>query len=424
MTIALLLFIILLLLQVPIAFVLGITTIVYIIASANLGLMATAPQRLYSGLENYGLLAIPLFMLAGELMNSGGITRRLVAFAKTFVGHFRGGLAYVNVIANMLLASIIGSATAQIAMMSRTMVPSMEKDGYKREFGAATTAAAGLLGPIIPPSMLFIIYGVGSGASIGSMFLAGVLPGIILALSFIILIAYTGMKQQWATHQRSTFTEMGTSFVKVIPALLVPIIIIAGILSGAFTPTESAAFACVVALIVGFFFYKELKIKNLPSIFINTAITTATIMMLIAMANLFGWMLSFEMVPQTIASWMTSLTENPLVFLLIVNIFLLFVGMFMDGIAALIILVPIFTPIIATYGIDPVHFGVIICINLTIGLLTPPVGAGLYIASSLGNVKLELLIKAIWPFLIASLIALAVITYWPNMVLWLPSLLK
>ena len=424
MTIALLLFIILLLLQVPIAFVLGITTIIYIIASANLGLMATAPQRLYSGLENYGLLAIPLFMLAGELMNSGGITRRLVTFAKTFVGHFRGGLAYVNVIANMLLASIIGSATAQIAMMSRTMVPSMEKDGYKREFGAATTAAAGLLGPIIPPSMLFIIYGVGSGASIGSMFLAGVLPGIILALSFVVLIAYTGMKQQWPTHKRATMLEMGTSFIKVIPALLVPIIIIAGILSGAFTPTESAAFACVVALIVGFFFYKELKIKNLPSIFINTAITTATIMMLIAMANLFGWMLSFEMVPQTIAAWMTSLTENPLVFLLIVNIFLLFVGMFMDGIAALIILVPIFTPIIATYGIDPVHFGVIICINLTIGLLTPPVGAGLYIASSLGNVKLELLIKAIWPFLIASLIALTVITYWPDMVLWLPSILK
>ncbi len=424
MTIALLLFIILLLLQVPIAFVLGITTIIYIIASANLGLMATAPQRLYSGLENYGLLAIPLFMLAGELMNSGGITRRLVTFAKTFVGHFRGGLAYVNVIANMLLASIIGSATAQIAMMSRTMVPSMEKDGYKREFGAATTAAAGLLGPIIPPSMLFIIYGVGSGASIGSMFLAGVLPGIILALSFVVLIAYTGMKQQWPTHKRATMLEMGTSFIKVIPALLVPIIIIAGILSGAFTPTESAAFACVVALIVGFFFYKELKIKNLPSIFINTAITTATIMMLIAMANLFGWMLSFEMVPQTIAAWMTSLTENPLVFLLIVNIFLLFVGMFMDGIAALIILVPIFTPIIATYGIDPVHFGVIICINLTIGLLTPPVGAGLYIASSLGNVKLELLIKAIWPFLIASLIALMVITYWPDMVLWLPSILK
>ncbi|WP_404333279.1 TRAP transporter large permease [Mesobacillus maritimus] len=324
----------------------------------------------------------------------------------------------------MLLASIIGSSTAQIALMSRVMVPSMEKEGYPKEFSSATTATAGLLGPIISPSKLFIIYGVGSGASIGSMFLAGVLAGIILALAFIILIGYMGWKQKWPTSKKATFTEMSTSFVKVLPALLVPIIIIAGILSGAFTPTESAAFACIVALIVGFFFYKELKIKDLPGVMINTTISTATITMLIAMANLFGWMLSFEKVPHTIATWMTSLSDNPIVFLLIVNIFLLIVGMFMDGIAALIILVPIFIPIIASYGIDPVHFGVIICINLTIGLLTPPVGTGLYIASALGNVKLESLSRAILPFLAAAFIALAIITYWPEMVLWLPNLLK
>lgn len=424
MTLALLVFIILLLLQIPIAFVLGITTIAYIIVSNNMGLMETAPQRLYSGLENYGLLAIPLFMLAGELMNSGGITKRLIHFSKSLVGHFRGGLAYVNVIANMLLASIIGSATAQIAMMSRIMVPSMEKEGYSREFSSATTASAGLLGPIIPPSMLFIIYGVQSGASIGDMFMAGIFPGILLAITFIILIGYTGKKRQWPTQKRERISEVMISFIKVIPALLVPAIIVLGILSGAFTPTESAAIACIMALIVGFFFYRELKVKNLPSIFINTAVTTATITLLIAMANLFGWMLSFERVPQNIATWMVSLTENPLLFLLIVNIFLLIVGMFMDGIAALIILVPIFSPLIANYGIDPVHFGVIICINLTLGLLTPPVGAGLYIASSLGQVKLESLIKAIWPFLIASFIALLMITYWPDLTLWLPSITK
>ncbi|BAQ09314.1 TRAP transporter large permease [Sporosarcina sp. FSL W7-1349] len=424
MTFALLAFIVLLLLQVPIAFVLGLTTIVYIIASNNMGLMATAPQRLYSGLENFGLLAIPLFMLAGELMNSGGITKRLIEFSKTLVGHFRGGLAYVNVISNMLLASIIGSATAQIAMMSRTMVPSMEKNGYTREFSSATTAAAGLLGPIIPPSMMFIIYGVASGASIGDMFIAGILPGVVLAVSFIVLIGYVGTKEKWPTQERAKFAEVVKAFLNVIPALAVPVIIIAGILSGVFTPTESAAFACIVALLVGFFFYRELKISQIPTIFINTAVTTATITMLIAMANLFGWMLSFERIPQQIAEWMVSLTDNPLVFLLIVNIFLLIVGMFMDGMAALIILVPIFTPLIANYGIDPIHFGVIICINLTVGLLTPPVGAGLYIASALGDVKLETLIKSIWPFLIASFIALLVITYWPDLVLWLPSVLK
>ena len=424
MMIVLAVFIILLVLQIPIAFVLGITTVAYIILSNNLGLMATAPQRLYSGLESYGLLAIPLFMLAGELMNSGGITKRLVEFARTLVGHFRGGLAYVNVIANMLLASIIGSATAQIAMMSKTMVPEMEKAGYSREFSAATTGAAGLLGPIIPPSMLFIIYGVSSGASIGDMFMGGVLPGILLALSFIILIGFMGTKYKWPTHKRATFKEIGKALFNVLPALLVPFIIIAGILSGVFTPTESAAIACFVALVVGTFMYREIKFNKLPGIFVNTAISTATITMLIAMANLFGWMLSFERVPQDIASWMVSLTDNPLVFLLIVNIFLLIVGMFMDGIAALIILVPIFTPLIANYGIDPIHFGVIICINLTIGVLTPPVGTGLYIASSLANVKLEKLIKAIWPFLVASVIALLVITYVPQIVLWLPNALK
>lgn len=424
MTIALIAFIVLLLLKVPIAFVLGITTVLYIFVAGSTDLLATAPQRLFSGLESYGLLAIPLFMLAGELMNSGGITSRLIGFSKTLVGHFKGGLAYVNVIANMLLASIIGSATAQIAMMSRTMVPAMEKEGYSREFSAATTASAGLLGPIIPPSMLFIIYGVSSGTSIGDMFIAGVLPGILLTISFIILIGYIGRKQQWPTQERAKLTETFKAFLQVIPALLVPTIIIVGILSGAFTPTESAAIACVVALVVGFFFYKELKLQSLPSIFINTAVTTATITLLIAMANLFGWLLSFERIPQNIATWMVTLTENPLLFLLIVNIFLLLVGMFMDGIAALIILVPIFAPLIANYGIDPIHFGVIICINLTIGLLTPPIGAGLYIASSLGNVNLERLIKALVPFLLVSFLALIIITYWPALTLWLPSVLK
>lgn len=424
MMIALIAFAIFLLLNVPIAFVLGMTTIVYIFASGSAGLIDTAPQRLYSAMENYGLLAIPLFMLAGELMNSGGITKRLIEFAQKFIGHFKGGLAYVNVVANMLLASIIGSATAQIAMMSRTMVPSMEKEGYSREFSAATTAAAGLLGPIIPPSMLFIIYGVGSGVSIGSMFMAGVLPGIVLALMFILLIALIGMKESWPVKERAKVMEVFKSFIKVIPALLVPITIIFGILSGTFTATESAAIACVLAIFVGGVFYRELNLKKIPQILSNTVMTTAVITLLIAMAGLFGWMLSFEQAPQKIAQWMVTLTDNPLLFLLIVNLFLLFIGMFMDGIAALIILVPIFTPLLAAYGIDPIHFGVIISINLTIGLLTPPVGSGLYIASSLSDVPLPKLIKAIWPFLLASFIALLLITYIPSLSLYLPTLLN
>lgn len=424
MTIALIAFALLLLIGVPIAYVLGLTTVIYILATDNINLMLTVPQRLFSGMENYGLLAIPLFMLAGELMNQGGITARLVDVAKKFIGHYRGGLAYVNVIANMILAAIIGSATAQIAMMSRTMVPEMEKAGYSKPFSTATTAAAGLLGPIIPPSMMFIIYGVGSGVSIGDMFMAGVVPGILIGVSFMIIIAFIGMKQQWPVQPKSTFNEKMTSLIKVLPALLVPIIIIVGILSGVFTATESAAFASLVAFIVGLFVYRELNLKNIPSIFSNTALSTAVITMLIAMANIFGWMLSFEKVPQAIATGMVSLSDSPFVFLLLVNLFLLVVGMFMDGIAALIILVPIFMPILPIYDVDPVHFGIIICINLVIGLLTPPVGSGLFIASSITKVSIGDLIKALWPFLIIALVVLLIITYVPALSLWLPNYLK
>lgn len=422
--VTIIIFILLLLLRVPIAYVLGITTISYIIISGSTNMLITVPQRLFSGLESYSLLAIPLFMMAGEVMNKGGITRRLVQFAQSIVGHFKGGLAYVNVIANMLLASIIGSATAQIAMMSRTIVPEMAKEGYDRNFSVATTASAGLLGPIIPPSMMFIIYGVASGTSIGTMFLAGIMPGILLSFAFAGVIAYIGYKQKWQGRPRRKVSDMLRSFIVVVPALLVPVVIVVGILSGAFTPTESAAVACAIAFIVGFFIYREISLKDLPSIMIGTAISTSIITILIGMANLFGWMLSAERIPQALANWMTSLTESTLMFLLLINILLLLIGMVMDGIAALIILVPIFMPVIANFGIDPVHFGVIMCFNLTLGLLTPPVGNGLYIASSLGEVKMEHLVRSILPFLFVAIITLFILTYLPQLVLWIPSLLE
>jgi len=422
--IALIAFAVLLLLGVPIAYVLGITTVIYIFTTDNLTLLITVPQRLYSGMENYGLLAIPLFMLAGELMNFGGITKRLVNFAKQFIGHFRGGLAYVNVAANMMLAAIIGSATAQIAMMSRTMVPEMEKSGYSRSFSTATTAAAGLLGPIIPPSMLFIIYGVSSGASIADMFKAGVIPGILLGLSFIVIIAFIGLKESWPKEKRASIGEMFRSFLSVLPALSVPLIIIVGILSGAFTATESAAVASFVALLVGLFFYRELKFSQIPRILINTVSTTAVITILIAMANIFGWMLAFERVPQLIAEWMVSISDSTVIFLMLVNIFLLILGMFMDGIAALIILVPIFMPLLPLYNVDPIHFGIIICINLTIGILTPPVGSGLFIASSITKVPIGELVRSLWPFLVTSVVVLLILTYIPSLTLWLPHATK
>ncbi|MEH7443632.1 TRAP transporter large permease [Bacillus sp. JJ1122] len=416
-------FILFLIMGIPISLVLGMTTIVYFLVTGNTMLLDSTPQRLYSGMENFGLLAIPLFMLTGELMNSGGITNRLVVFARMLVGHVRGGLAYVTVIANMFLASILGSANAQAAMMSKVMVPEMEKEGYDREFASALTLASSIVAPIIPPSMIFIIYGTLSGTSIGGLFMAGIIPGTIFGIGFIALIAYMGYKHNFPRSERASFPEIWASFIKVMPALLVPIVITVGILSGAFTATESAAVASFIAFIVGLFFYKELKWKHLGKILVNTVIGTATVTFLIAMANLFGWLIAFEQIPQLIANSMLSISDNPFVFLLLVNLFLLLVGTLLDGIAALIILVPVFMPLVTGFQIDPIHFGVIICINLTIGLLTPPVGTGLFIVSSIAEVKFERLVKAVMPMLILGIAMLFVITYWEQTTLFIPRLL-
>ena len=423
MLLVILAFVVFLLMGIPIALVLGMTTVVYFLVTGNTMLLESTPQRLYSGMENFGLLAIPLFMLTGELMNSGGITNKLVVFARVLVGHVRGGLAYVTVIANMFLASILGSANAQAAMMSKVMVPEMEKEGYTREFSSALTLASSIVAPIIPPSMIFIIYGTLSGTSIGGLFMAGIIPGTIFGIGFIGLIAYLGYKHNFPRSERASFGLIWNSFVKVLPAILVPFVIIAGILSGAFTATESAAVASVIAFVVGMFFYRELKWKSLPKILINTVIGTATVTFLIAMANLFGWLIAFEQIPQMIANSMLSISDNPFVFLLLVNIFLLIIGTLLDGIAALIILVPVFMPLVSGFQIDPIHFGVIICINLTIGLLTPPVGTGLFIVSSIAEVRFESLIKAVTPMLLLGIGMLLIVTYWEQTTLFIPRLL-
>ncbi|MFS0822204.1 TRAP transporter large permease [Bacillus sp. 1P02SD] len=424
MTLTMLIFAIVLLIRVPIAIVLGIAGLVLLFVSGNGDMLINSPQRLFSSLESYSLLAIPLFMLAGEIMNTGGITSRLVNFAQKFVGHFRGGLAYVNIVANTFLASIIGSAAAQIAMMTKIMVPAMEKEGYKREFGAATTAAAGMLGPIIPPSMLFIIYGATAGTSIGDMFLAGIIPGILLSLSFIILVAYLGYKQSFPSKPKASWGERGKSLFKIIPALLVPGILIWGIVTGVFTPTESAGIACVIALVVGLFIYRELDFKKLPGIMVNTAISTSIVTLLIAMANIFGWAMTFERVPQAIAEWMTTISDNPFVFLILVNVLFLMLGMLVEGIALIIILTPIFVPILPAFNIDPIQFGVIICLNVVIGILTPPVGSGLFLATSLGKVSIESFVKAVLPFVLVSIIVLLLVTFIPEITMWIPSLSK
>lgn len=419
--IVLVIFFLLLIIGIPISMVLGITTVIYFILNGQMTLLDSTPLRMYSGLENFGLLAIPLFMLMGEIMNEGGITTRLVQFARVLIGHFRGGLAYVTVVANMFLASILGSANAQAAMMSKVMVPQMEKEGYKREFAASITLASSIIAPIIPPSMIFIIYGTLSSTSVGALFMAGIVPGIIYGLVFILVISYMGYKQNFPKSERASWAVIRSNTLQVVPALLIPITIVVGILTGVFTATESAAIACLLAVIVGLFFYRELDIKKLPKMLINTVTNTATVTYLIIMANIFGWMIAFERIPQLLVESMLSITESPWVFLLLVNLALLIVGMLLDGIAALIILVPVMMPLVIAFNIDPVHFGVIICINLTLGLLTPPVGTGLFIVSSMADVKFETLVKNVFPFIVISFVVLLFLTYIPDLVLFVPK---
>lgn len=409
------LFFLLLLLGVPIAFVLGISSIIYIATTGNIGILHSLPQRMFSGIQNFGLLAIPMFVLVGELMNSGGITKRLINFASVCIGFIRGGLAYVNVIANMFLASIVGSANAQTAIMSKTIVPEMEKKGYSRDFSSALTAASSIVGPLIPPSMPFIIYGVVAGQSIGQMFIAGIIPGLLFGIAFSILIYFISIKRNFPKEERADWKTILKTFCSVLPALSIPVLIIWGILAGVFTPTESAAFAVLIALITGLCIYKELKLKDLPKILINTVLTSATVTFLVATSNIFGWVLTFEQIPQMIANAIVNFADSPIMFLLLVNVILLVVGMFIEGVAALILLVPILLPVALQYGIDPIHFGIIIVINLTIGLMTPPVGTVLFITSSLADIKLEKLIKSLVPFLICAFIILLLITYVPQL---------
>ena len=410
-------FCLLLLLAVPIAFVLLGTSIAYIESSGNEVLYASFAQQLFSGIEQYGLMAIPLFMLAGELMNRGGLTRRLIGLASIFVSGLKGGLAYINLLANMMMASIIGSATAQISIMTQAMVPEMERAGYRRDFAAATTAAGGLLSPIIPPSMLFVIFGVLGQIAIGDLFIAGIVPGILLALGFLLVVALLGLVRDFPKGEWLARAEALRAARRGLPSAIVPVIIVGGILLGIFSPTESAAAAALAALVIGRFIHRELDLGELPDILLRTAVNSTLVLFLIATANVFGWTIIFEGVPQRLTLWLTQLSSDPFVFMLLVNASLLLIGAFIDSIAALIVVVPLLLPIAqANYGIDPFHFGVVVCINLVLGILTPPVGAGLFISATLARVSPGRIFIALAPFLLVTLLILVLLSFEPRLV--------
>lgn len=403
---------------VPVFFVLLATATYYIHASGSTILFQSLPQQLFSGAESYGLLAIPLFMLTGELMNRGGVTVRLVGLARLFLGNVRGGLAYINLVANMMMAAIMGSAIAQIVVMSKVMVPEMEKSGYDRGFAGALTAAGGLLSPIIPPSMLFIIYGVLAQVPISDMFIAGIVPGLILFTLFIGIVAFLGYRHNFPTEPRAKMHQVKRDFLYALPALAIPVVIVGSILSGLATPTESAGIATVLSLLIGKYVYRSLEIRNLGDILKDTALSSTAVIVMIAAAHVLGWALIFEQLPQQVAQWLNTVTSSPFLFMLLVTGSLLLIGMVLDGIAALILVVPILLPIAAnSYQIDPVHFGVVVCINLVLGLLTPPVGTGLFVTANMAEVSIFNVFKKLLPFLIASFMTLILLSGVPYLTL-------
>jgi tripartite ATP-independent transporter DctM subunit len=415
-------FIITLAISMPIAFALGATGVVHAIVMDDIALLTMLPQRMFSAASNTSLMAIPLFVLAGELMGFGGVTERLADMMRSFMAHVRGGMAYVTIVVGTLLGALLGSANASAALLGRVIKPELDKDGYDEVFSTCLCAVTSILGPIIPPSMIFIVYGVSAQVSIGEMFFAGIVPGLMLSVAFSIVIFFTGRRMglKWQTHPRTDWSNRIKAIAKASPALMVPVVILGGILGGITTPTESAASASFIALFLGFFVYRKLSLRNIPQILQRTGITSSAIMIIVAMANIMGWTMALDDIPQTIASGLLSLTENKWLMLLFINIFLLFVGMVMETVAAIIILVPVFLPIVHSLGIDPLHFGMVMCINLIIGLLTPPVGVALFTTSIITGVPLRKLIKPIWKWVGVCLIVLMICTYIPSLVTFLP----
>ncbi|MDB1125346.1 TRAP transporter large permease [Vibrio algarum] len=424
-------FLLLVLLGAPVAICLGVSSLVvleYLPKTPNIALLAKSAVM---GGNSFPLVAIPLFVLAGEIMQRGGLSSRIVGAAYSLVGHYKAGLAYVNVLASMFFAAISGSSPATVAAIGSNMIPEMERVGYKRPFSAAITAAAGITGVMIPPSIPLIIYGVTANQSIGKLFLAGVIPGLLFGLGFMFVAKMNVNKNLFPASRASNNMEQAISSASVkkgwrdhsIWALIVPVIILGGIYGGIFTPTEAAGVAVVYALLVSLYIYSDLKVSDLGSVFLKSGLTSATVLVMVVMASSFGRLLTLERVPVEVANAITSVSENPLIVLLLINIMLLIVGMFMETIASIIILTPILLPIVQLMGVDPIHFGVIMTVNLAIGFCTPPLGANLFVATGVANVTLEELVKAIIPFLFAMLVMLVMVTFIPHLSLFLPSII-
>lgn len=408
----------------PIAIVLGLAAFIAL-WFCSLMPITLVPQQMFTAVDSFPLLAIPLFMIAGALMEFGGISRRLIRLANSMVGHLTGGLALVAIITCMFFAAISGSGPATVAAIGGIMIPAMQEAGYDKGYAAAVMALAGAIGIIIPPSIPMVTFAVMSNVSISGLFTAGFFPGIVVGLSLMICAWWIARKKGYGKQEqtvKASAKERLEAFKEAFWAILMPVIILGGIYGGIFTPTEAAAVACFYGLLVGTVIYKELKLKEIPKVLTNAAVTTAMIMLIIATAKVFGWIMTSERIPDAVARTMMSWSENKYVILLIINLMLLVVGCFMETNAALIILTPIFLPIVVALGVNPIHFGIIMIVNLAIGMSTPPLGVNLFVACGINKISIERISKAAVPFLIFNILALLLITYIEPISMILPKL--
>jgi C4-dicarboxylate transporter DctM subunit len=408
---------------VPIGIALGLAVVVYVFTIGKVD-MSYITTNMFASCDSFPLMAIPFFVLAGALMEGGGLSKRLVDFCDTLVGNKTGGLAIVTVLTSMLFGAISGSAPATVAAIGTIMVPTMIQKGYDKKFTLALVAAAGCLGTIIPPSIPMVMFGVATGASISTLFMAGFLPGIVCGIALIIVAVYISKKQGYVGNGIPfSIKRVWIGFRNAIGALLVPVIILGGIYGGIFTPTEAAVVAVVYGLFAGKFIYKELTFKRIITKISESAQTTGTIMIIVGTGTILGRVMALEQAPQAIANGLSSVTDNPIVILILLNIILLIAGCLMDTTCAILILAPILYPVAALYGVDIIHFGIMMVVNLSIGFITPPVGVNLFVACSIGQVPFTSIVKKILPFLAVLIVALMFLTYIPEISLFVPHLL-
>lgn len=407
----------------PVFYVLLLSCIIYLFFTGDFTLLSMLPKKMFEGMDNFVIMAIPLFMMTGEVMNTGGVTKVLVKFSQMLIGRVRGALAYVNVIGSTFFAGITGSALSDISALGSILIPAMEEEGYDREFATAITAASSLQGPLIPPSLPAVTVAAVTGVSTGALFLGSAVPGLLLGLGCCIITYFLAKKRNYpASDVHYTFKEIIQTLIKAFFPLMTPVIILGGMLSGFFTPTEAASVAVIYAYFVSYF-YEKIRIKDIFKMLKNTVILFSGIYFIIAASKIFGYVLAVENIPARLAEMLFSISTNTNVLLVIVNIFLLIWGMFLDNGPAIMILMPILYPVMTGLGVNPVHFCAVVVLNLMIGLLTPPFGSGLFTAQGIGNVSFEALVKELVPFLIMDIIVLFIITFIPALTITIPRMM-